>query len=189
MNDALDPSAFAALWAVVAFGSIVPVLPTGAAVSAAAVLAIHHEPWAIAPVVLVGAFGAYVGDLLTYAAMRVAGEPLAVRMRWLRRDDSSRLDQVRDGIEKHEIRTLAVARLIPAGRLPVLVVAALSGYSWRRFAATAVVSTLLWSVLYAAVGVAGATFLPDTTTAVVVAVVGALVVTAAMSGIRRLRRR
>ena len=113
--------------------------------------------------------------------------PLALRMRWLRRDDTGRLDRVREGIERHEIRTLSVARLVPAGRLPVLVAAAVSGYTWRRFASTAVVSTLTWAVLYAAIGVAGATFLPDTSTAVIVAVVGALLVTGAMSLIRRLR--
>jgi membrane protein DedA with SNARE-associated domain len=181
----LDPSAYLALFAIVAIGSVLPVLPTGAAVSAAAVIAADHEPWAMVPVVLVGALGAYVGDLVTYAALRSAGEPLALRMRWLRRDDLSRLGQVRDGIAHHELRTLVISRLVPAGRLPVLLVAAVAGYPWRRFAAAAVASTLLWSVLYAAIGVAGATVLPDTRTALVVAIGGALLFTAAQASYRR----
>ncbi len=181
----LDPSAYLVLWAVVVFGSVLPVLPTGAAVSAAAVIAADHEPWAMVPVVLVGAFGAYAGDVITYAALRSAGEPLALRMRWLRRDDLSRLGRVREGIAHHELRTLVISRLVPAGRLPVLLVAAVAGYPWRRFAAAAVVSTLLWSVLYAAIGVAGATVLPDTTTALVVAITAALLFTGAQAGYRR----
>jgi membrane protein DedA with SNARE-associated domain len=190
MKDiALDPSTYLALWAVVALGSVLPILPTGAAVSAAAVIAADHEPWAMAPVVLVGALGAYAGDLVTYAALRSAGEPLALRMRWLRRDDLSRLGQVREGIRHHELRTLVISRLVPAGRLPVLLVAAVAGYPWRRFAAAAVLSTLLWAAAYAAIGVAGATILPDTRTALVVAVVGALLFTAAQSGYRRWSRR
>ncbi len=190
MTDAaLDPSAYLVLWAVVALGSVLPVLPTGAAVSAAAVVSVHHQPWAMLPVVAVGAFGAYAGDLVTYAALRSAGEPLALRMHWLRRDDLSRLGQVRDGIRHHELRTLVISRLVPAGRLPVLLVAAVAGYPWRRFAAAAVLSTLLWATAYAAIGVAGATFLPDTTTAVVVAVIAALLFTAAQAAYRRWRPR
>jgi membrane protein DedA with SNARE-associated domain len=184
----LDPSAYLVLWTFVAVGSVLPILPTGAAVSAGAVIAADHEPWAMVPVILVGALGAYAGDLVTYAALRSAGEPLALRMRWLRRDDLSRLGKVREGIAHHEVRTLVISRLVPAGRLPVLLVAAVAGYPWRRFAAAAVASTLLWSVLYAAIGVAGATILPDTTTALVVAVVGALLVTAGQSLYRRLYR-
>jgi membrane protein DedA with SNARE-associated domain len=139
------------------------------------------------PVVLVGALGAYAGDVVTYGALRSAGEPLALRMRWLRRDDLSRLGQVRLGIAHHELRTLVISRLVPAGRLPVLFVAAVAGYRWRRFAAVAVMSTLLWSVLYAAIGVAGATVLPDTGTALVVAVAGALLFTAVQVGYQRWR--
>jgi membrane protein DedA with SNARE-associated domain len=185
----LDPTAYLVLWTFVAVGSVLPILPTGPAVSAAAVIAADHQPWAMVPVVLVGALGAYGGDLVTYGALRSAGEPLALRMHWLRRDDLSRLGQVRLGIAQHELRTLVISRLLPAGRLPVLVVAAVAGYPWRRFAAAAVMSTLLWSALYAAIGVAGATVLPDTTTALVVAVAGALLFTAAQAGYRWWRTR
>jgi membrane protein DedA with SNARE-associated domain len=183
----LDPAAYLVLWTFVAVGSVLPILPTGPAVSAAAVIAADHQPWAMVPVVLVGALGAYAGDVVTYGALRSAGEPLALRMRWLRRDDLSRLGQVRLGIAHHELRTLVISRLVPAGRLPVLFVAAVAGYRWRRFAAVAVMSTLLWSVLYAAIGVAGATVLPDTTTALVVAVAGALLFTAVQVGYQRWR--
>ena len=185
----LDPTAYLLLWTFVAVGSVLPILPTGPAVSAAAVIAADHQPWTMVPVVLLGALGAYAGDLITYGALRSAGEPLALRMRWLRRDDLSRLGQVRLGLARHELRSLVISRLVPAGRLPVLFVAAVAGYPWRRFAAVAVMSTLLWSALYAAIGVAGATVLPDTTTALVVAVAGALLFTAGQSGYRLWRTR
>ncbi len=71
----------------VAFGSVVPVLPTGAAVSAAAVLARDNHRWEIVLVVLFGAAGAYVGDLVMYVVLRIAGAPLAERIGWLHADD------------------------------------------------------------------------------------------------------
>lgn len=179
------------LFASVAFGSIIPVIPTGAAVSAAAVVAQTRDPWAIVLVVLVGAAGAYAGDLVTYAVLRMAGEPLAQRVGWLNRDDpKGTLARLRARIESHELRTLLLSRLIPGGRIPVLLAASLGGYPWLRFASAAVASTLLWSTLYTAIGVVGNTLLPSTTVALVVAVVAALLVTVLTQIVlRRVRRR
>lgn len=61
MND-LGVGGLFGLLGLVAFGSAVPVLPTWAAVSAAAVLARDNHQWEVARVVLFGAAGAYVGD-------------------------------------------------------------------------------------------------------------------------------
>ena len=122
------------LLGLVAFGSIVPVLPTGAAVSAAAVLARDNQPWEIALVVLFGAVGAYLGDLVMYAVLRVAGEPLAERIGWLHADDpEGTLQRMRVRLEEHEVRSFVLSRLVPAGRIPVLLAAALGGYPLGRF--------------------------------------------------------
>jgi len=69
---------------VVAFGAIVPIIPTGAAVSGAAALAFHDHPLLILLVIAAGAAGAYAGDLVMYAMCRAGGEQLARRLRWLR---------------------------------------------------------------------------------------------------------
>ena len=130
MIDHITPATLLVLWAIVAFGSIIPVVPTGAAVSGAAVLAGQDEPLEILLVVLLGAAGAYAGDLVTYGALSAAGTPLARRMGWLPDGEpeaaESRLARLRTGIEAQELRTLVVSRLVPAGRIPVLLVASLT---------------------------------------------------------------
>ena len=185
MIDDITPLTLLVLWAVVAFGSVLPVLPTGPAVSAAAVLAGHEEPLEIILVVLVGAAGAYAGDLVTYGALAAAGTPLARRMGWLQEgDEESRLARLREAIEDHEVRTLIVSRLVPAGRIPVLLVASLTGYPWLKFASAAVASCLLWATLYSAIGVLGDAVFDDETVAILVVMAAAIVVSAGPGAVR-----
>lgn len=190
ITDHISPTTLVVLWAVVAFGAIIPVLPTGAAVSAAAAVAGPEHPVQLLLVILVGAAGAYVGDITTYAVLSAAGEPLARRVGWLHPDDDeNRLFRLRESIERHELRTLLISRLVPGGRIPVLLVAALTGYPWYRFASAALAAALLWSLLYAMVGLLGSTLLPNTLDAMVAAVVGAILLTAGMQLFRRWRQR
>lgn len=189
MSDGLGPLALLALFGFVAFGSIIPVVPTGPAVSAAAVLARAEHPWELVLVVAVGAAGAYTGDIITYAVLRRAGEPLAQRIGWLQKDDpQAALQRIRHGIEEHEVRTLLVSRLVPGGRVPVLVAAALGGYPWQRYVAAAVLATLLWSVTYTLVGLLGDSLFADAQVAIIAAVVGAVLLTLAGQAIQHRRR-
>lgn len=181
---------FLILFAVVALGAIVPVVPTGAAVSAAAVLARGEHPWELVLVVLCGAAGAYFGDVVVYAALRVLGESFAQRIGWLQRDNpQAALARLRQGIEERELRTMLIARLVPAGRGPFLLAAALGGYPWRRFAVAAVVSTLVWAMAYSAIGILGETIFPDQKVALVFVVATAILLTLVLSGVQRLRDR
>ncbi len=174
----------------VLFGSVIPIVPTGAAVSAAAVVVRADQPWEIGVVVLVGAAGAYLGDVITYGALRVWGAPLAQRFGWLQRDNpQGALASLREGIERNEVRTLLVSRLLPGGRIPVLVAAALGGYPWQRYAVAAVGATLLWSATYAVIGIVGNAFIPDQRLAVLVVVVAALALTAIAQLVQTIRRR
>lgn len=175
------------LFGVVAFGAVVPVLPTGAAVSSAAVLARSDHAWEVLLVVAVGALAAYVGDLVTYAALRGAGEPLARRVGWLHDDEQSRPGRLRERLERTEIRTLLVSRLVPGGRVPVLLVAALTGYPWYRYVGAAAIAASLWAAVYAAIGVVGERLFDDERTALVVAIAGALLLSLAPQVLRRLR--
>lgn len=190
MNETLGVVGLLAVFGFVAFGSIIPVVPTGPAVSAAAVLATDRHPWELVLVLLCGAAGAYVGDVTTYAVLRVAGEPLAQRIGWLNAEDpKGALQRLRTGIEEHEIRSLLLSRLVPAGRIPVLLAAALGGYPWRRYVSAAVLATLLWSTTYAVIGVLGDTIFPDARVAVVAAVVGAVLLTLVSQAVQRQRGR
>ncbi len=151
----------AGMFGVVAFGAVVPVLPTGAAVSVAAVLAVSGNPFLVIAVVLVGAAGAYSGDLVTYAALRFAGDTLSRRIRWLHEDaQAAALQRFRDQISAHELRTLLLSRLVPAGRLPVLLAAAIGGYPFRRYVTADLGAALLWSIVYAAIGLLGRSVFP-----------------------------
>ena len=172
--------ALAWLFAVVAFGAIVPIVPTGAAVSGAAALAFHEQhPLTIVFVIAAGAAGAYLGDLVMYAMCRFGGEQLARRLRWLR--DEEHLAAVKVRLEKSQIPVLLVSRLIPGGRVPVLLAAAFVGISWRTFVVANVPACALWAGVYAAIGVAGGSIFPEPWEGVVAAVLLILIVNQSIS--------
>ena len=183
MIDELASLAWLAL--VVAFGAIVPVIPTGAAVSGAAALAFHTHPPIVALVVAAGAAGAYVGDLVMYAMCRAGGEQLARRLRWLR--DEEHLAAVKDRLQHSQIPVLLVSRLIPGGRVPVLLAAAFLGLSWRTFVIANLPACALWSAVYAGIGVAGGSIFPEPWQGVVAAVVLILIINQAISMISKRR--
>ncbi|MEV6595736.1 VTT domain-containing protein [Actinoplanes sp. NPDC051346] len=166
--------ALAWLFAVVAFGAIVPVVPTGAAVSGAAVLAFHDHPLLIVLVIAAGAAGAYVGDLVMYAMCRAGGEQLARRLRWLR--DEERLVPLKERLRRSQIPVLLVSRLLPGGRVPVLLAAAFLGLSWRTFVIANLPACALWAAVYAGIGVAGGSIFPEPWQGVVAAIVLVLVI-------------
>ena len=163
------------LFLVVSFGAIVPVVPTGAAVSGAAALAFHHNPPTVAFVVLAGAAGAYAGDLVMYAVCRTGGEKLARRMRWLR--DPERLAVMQERLRESEVPVLLVSRLLPGGRVPVLLAAGFLGLSWRTFVTANAPACCLWSLVYAGIGVLGGSVLPEPWQGVVAAILLVVVIT------------
>ena len=178
--------ALAWLFGVVAFGAIVPIVPTGAAVSGAAALAFHeHHPLTILFVIVAGAAGAYVGDLVMYAMCRLGGEKLARRLRWLR--DEEHLAAVKVRLHKSPFPVLLVSRLIPGGRVPVLLAAAFLGLPWRTFVVANVPACALWSTVYAAIGVAGGSIFPEPWEGVVAAVILILIVNQTVSWINKRR--
>ncbi|WP_433086236.1 DedA family protein [Dactylosporangium sp. CA-052675] len=144
-------AAVAIMFGIVAAGSILPVLPTGAAVSATAVLAAHYSPLAVPVVIAAGGLGAYVGDAVTFAICRAGGEALTRRLRLLRQP--WRLaETVRDRLQRRPVTALLVSRLVPGGRIPVLLTAAIVGLSWRTFVVSNIAACVLWSATYSAIG-------------------------------------
>ncbi|GIH00929.1 DedA family protein [Plantactinospora mayteni] len=184
MSDVLG--ALASLFVLVAFGAVVPVVPTGAAVSAAAALAFHQHSLTIGAVVLAGAVGAYLGDAITYLGCRFGGEQLARRLRWLR--NGQRLDGLAERLREREVTVLLVSRLLPGGRIPVLLTIALAGLDWRRFAWANAPACVLWSVVYAGIGVVGGSVFPEPWQSVLVAVALVLAVTQLVGLLRRRSR-
>ncbi len=139
------------LFGLVLLGSIVPVVPTGAVVGAAAAVATTTDNLSLPLVVLVAAVAALAGDLVTFAVCRFGG-PSAVR--WISRGQhTERIEEVRDQFRRHGWQIIVVGRLLPAGRIPVLLAAGALAYPWRRLVPAATVAALLWAIAYAALGV------------------------------------
>ena len=167
-------------------GSIVPVLPTGAIVAGAAALAQSTSGLSFVLVVLLAA-AAFAGDVVTFAVCRSQGSRA---LNWLvARHDSERLGWARDQLSQHAWHFLIVGRILPAGRIPVLLAAGSLRYPWKAFLPAGATAALIWAALYAAVGVVGGALFDSPLVAVGAAVVLALLVTAIPALYRRLRRR
>jgi membrane protein DedA with SNARE-associated domain len=135
----------------VLLGSIVPVIPTGAVVGAAAAVATSNGSLSLPLVVLLATLGALIGDLVTFAICRFGG-PTAVR--WVARGQhAERIEEVRGQFSDHGWQIIVVGRLLPAGRIPVLVAAGALAYPWRRLVPAAVAGCLLWAIAYTLIGI------------------------------------
>jgi len=174
MTWQIDPAAIATILAVVAFGAVVPVIPTGAAVSAASVVAAHQSVPSLLTVVAAGAVGAYIGDGVTYVLLRWGGDGAARRLPWLRSPGVHR--RTADRLAASPIPVLLVSRLVPGGRVPVLLAAAVFGVPWRHFAVANAAAALLWSAVYASIGLAGRAVFPEPWQAIVAVVIVVLII-------------
>jgi membrane protein DedA with SNARE-associated domain len=146
-----DSLGYPLMFGLVLLGSIVPVVPTGAVVGAGAAVATTTDHLSLTLVVLVSALAALVGDLVTFAVSRFGG-PSAVR--WVARGQhADRIEEVRGQFRRHGWQIVVVGRLLPAGRIPVLLAAGALAYPWRRLLPASAVACLLWAVAYAALGV------------------------------------
>jgi membrane protein DedA with SNARE-associated domain len=163
-------AALASLLVVVLLGAVVPIVPTGAAVSAAAVVAWHRDGYTVLAVVAVGALAAYGGDAIMFALCRAGGEALTRRVRLSRRPIQL-AETMKTRIERAPVPALLVSRLVPAGRIPMLLAAAVVGVSWRRFAVANVTACAVWSAMYASIGLFGGAVFPEPWQGVLAAIV------------------
>jgi membrane protein DedA with SNARE-associated domain len=139
------------LFGLVLLGSVVPVVPTGAVVGAAAAVATTTDRLDLPVVLLVSALAALTGDLVTFAICRFGG-PSAVR--WVSRGQhADRIDEVRGQFRAHGWLIIVAGRLLPAGRIPVLVAAGALAYPWRRLVPASLAACVLWAIAYALLGV------------------------------------
>jgi membrane protein DedA with SNARE-associated domain len=82
-----------------------------------------------------------------------------------------------------------VGRLLPAGRVPVLLAAGALDYPWRRLLPAAAVACVLWAVAYAVLGVVSGGLFDSPVLATLVATVLVLLVAAVGALVTRYRRR
>jgi membrane protein DedA with SNARE-associated domain len=105
--------------------------------------------------------------------------PLARRLRWLR--DEEHLAAVKEKLGRNQVQVLLVSRLLPGGRVPVLLAAAFVGLPWRTFVVANAPACVLWSVVYSGIGVAGGSIFPEPWQGVVAAIVLLLVINQAVT--------
>jgi len=182
----LAAGTYPAMAGAVFIGSVVPIIPTGPVVSAAAVLAVHDGNMSLLLVIVISAIAAYLGDIASYGMFRAGGT--WVRRRYNRTHGGARLERLQAQLAGHDITVLTTSRLVPGGRIPVLMGAALVGYRWHRYLRHAPVAAVVWSVAYAVLGLLGGRWFSDPWIGAIIAVVLALFVTLAPHVVRPRRR-
>ncbi len=177
---------FPLLFGLVLFGSVVPVVPTGLVVGTAAAFAMATDDLGLALVLAVSTLAALTGDLITFAICRFGG-PSAVR--WVTRGQhAERIDEVREQFRRNGWQIIVAGRLLPAGRIPVLVAAGALAYPWRRLVPASLAAAFLWALAYTLLGVVSGGIFDSPLLAVLVATL--LVLTAgAITNLVGARRR
>ena len=184
-----DPASLGYLlvFGLVLLGSVVPVVPTGLVVGSAAALATTTDRLELPLVLAVATLGALSGDLITFTLARFGG-PSAVR--WIARGQHpERIDEVREQFRAHGWQIVVVWRLLPAGRIPVLLAAGALAYPWRRLVPASLLACFLWAVAYAVLGVVSGGIFDSPLLAMLVATLLVLAVGGILNLVSTRRRR
>ncbi|WJV51149.1 DedA family protein [Streptomyces flavofungini] len=185
---------YPSLFLLVVLGALVPVVPTGALVSSAAVVAFHQtdtSPFALLIVFGVASLAAFAGDMGLYW-LGQRGMRSKNGSRWLEairdRAPEERLVRAQDKLQDHGVLVLVLSRLVPAGRLPVMLACLLAKLPLRRFARGNLPACLAWAVTYQLIGILGGSLFEEPWQGVVLAVGLTVVISLAPTVWRRLRR-
>nr|WP_254642034.1 VTT domain-containing protein [Streptomyces sp. BV129] len=182
---------YPSLFLLVLTGALIPVVPTGALVSTAAVVAVHRTaPFSLLLVFVTASLAAFLGDAALYWLGR-RGLGSQSGSRWLEalrsRAPEERLDQAREKLADHGVTVLVLSRLVPAGRIPVMLACLLAEWPLRRFARGNLPACLAWTLTYQVIGILGGSLFARPWEGVVAVVVLTVLVSAAPGLVRRVR--
>ena len=184
-----DPAAlgYPAVFGGVLLGSIIPIVPTGAVVGAAAAVATSGGRLSLPLVIVLSVLGAYLGDVVTFGIPRLGSE---AAFRWIsRRQPAERLDKAREQFARRGWQLVVIGRLVPAGRIPVLIAAAGLSYPWRRLLPASLVACVLWATAYSLLGIVSGGVFDSPLVAALLVTVLVLLVTVLTTLITRWRRK
>ncbi|MEV7611690.1 VTT domain-containing protein [Streptomyces sp. NPDC089799] len=181
------------LFLLVALGALVPVIPTGALVSSAAVVALHQSLPAVSVtlVFVVAALAAFVGDTTLYwlGQRGVRSRNGSRRLSALRaRATPERLAQAQRQLDERGVTVLVLSRLVPAGRIPVMLACLLAELPLRRFVRGDAPACLAWAAVYGLIGILGGALFPEPWQGVAAAIALTLLISGAPAVWRRIRR-
>lgn len=182
---------YPSLFLLVLTGALIPVVPTGALVSTAAVVAVHRTaPFSLLLVFVTASLAAFLGDAALYWLGR-RGLGSQSGSRWLEalrsRAPEERLEQARGKLADHGVTVLVLSRLVPAGRIPVMLACLLAEWPLRRFARGNLPACLAWALTYQVIGILGGSLFARPWEGVVAVVVLTVLVSAAPGLVRRVR--
>ena len=179
------------LFVLVLAGALVPVIPTGALVSSAAVVAVHRTaPFSLLLVFVTASLAAFLGDAALYWLGR-RGLRSRNGSRWLEairsRAPEDRLEQAQEKLSAHGVAVLVLSRLVPAGRIPVMLACLLAEWPLRRFSRGNLPACLAWAATYQLIGILGGSLFAEPWQGVVAAIALTLLVSALSAVWRRVR--
>ncbi|AYN43507.1 DedA family protein [Streptomyces dangxiongensis] len=179
------------LFLLVLIGALVPAVPTGALVSAAAVVAFHRTaPFSLLLVFVTASLAAFLGDAALYWLGR-RGLRSKNGSRWLKairsRAPEERLAQAQEKLAGHGVAVLVLSRLVPAGRIPVMLACLLAEWPLRRFSRGNLPACLAWAVTYQVIGILGGSLFSEPWEGVVAAIALTVLVSAVPGVVRRVR--
>jgi membrane protein DedA with SNARE-associated domain len=182
---------YPSLFLLVLIGALVPVVPTGALVSSAAVVAFHRAaPFSMALVFVTASLAAFLGDVALYWLGR-RGMKSRNGSRWLEaireRAPEDRLAQAQRKLADHGVAVLVLSRLIPAGRLPVMLACLVAKWPVRRFVRGNLPACLAWAATYQLIGVLGGSLFDEPWQGVLAAIVLTVLISVAPGLWRRMR--
>ncbi|MBV1936442.1 VTT domain-containing protein [Streptomyces sp. BV286] len=182
---------YPSLFLLVLIGALVPVVPTGALVSSAAVVAFHRTaPFSMLMVFAVASLAAFLGDISLYWLGR-RGMKSKNGSRWLAairdRAPEDRLAQAQEKLADHGVAVLVLSRLVPAGRIPVMLACLMAKWPMRRFVHGNAPACLAWAATYQLIGVLGGSLFKEPWEGVAAAVVLTVVISVAPGLWRRVR--
>jgi membrane-associated protein len=182
------PEAYFIVWALALGDSVVPILPSEAALITAGLLSVVGE-LTLGWVILAGALGAFCGDSVAYGLGRFVGRPF--QERFLQGERARRaLGWSRGQLDERGGLVLIVGRYVPGGRTAATFTCGITHYPYARFVAFDALAATSWAVYASALGYFGGRFFENHAwVALIVAfgIAGAL--TLAAEGVRRLRQR
>ncbi|GAA4319477.1 VTT domain-containing protein [Streptomyces venetus] len=179
------------LFLLVLAGALVPVIPTGALVSSAAVVAFHQTaPFSLLMVFLTASLAAFLGDAALYWLGR-RGMGSKNGSRWLEalrsRAPEDRLAQAQEKLAAHGVAVLVLSRLVPAGRIPVMLACLMAKWPLRRFSRGNLPACLAWAVTYQLIGILGGSLFAEPWEGVLAAIGLTLLISAVPAVWRRVR--
>ncbi|MFF7550330.1 DedA family protein [Streptomyces canus] len=179
------------LFLLVFLGALIPVVPTGALVSSAAVVAFHQTaPLSLLFVFVTASTAAFLGDIALYWLGR-RGMKSKNGSRWLEalrsRAPEERLSQAQGKLADHGVAVLVLSRLVPAGRIPVMLACLMAEWPLRRFVRGNLPACLAWAVTYQLIGILGGSLFPEPWQGVVAAVALTVAISAAPTVWKRVR--